>query len=142
MKKLLLALLLVVSNAAFAAKPKADPALPLVTVQVVFSRYVIVPGRAANYQQLEAEIDGQQVELYCDWANGVLAPGAYKAQPITAADGAKGTHFYIPKQPNGYDLFVIYRFQLPDGSTRDYYLVGLGPKKPDAAAPAAATAHP
>jgi hypothetical protein len=41
MKKLLLALLLLSSTLAFAAKPKANPADFTVTVQVVFSRYVL-----------------------------------------------------------------------------------------------------
>jgi hypothetical protein len=135
MKKLAFAMLLLSSTLAFAATPKAVPMHPLVTVQVVFSRYIIAPGRATNYQQLDAVVDGQQVELYSDEACGVLAPGDYKAQPISTYNGAKGIHDYIPRQPNGFDLFVIYRFQLPDGSTRDYKLIGLGPKAPYATTP-------
>jgi hypothetical protein len=134
MKKLALALLLFSSTLAFAAAPKAVPTHPLVTVQVVFSHYIITPGFAGR-QKLDALIDGQQVELYSDEACGVLAPGDYKAQPISTYNGAKGLHDYIPKQPNGFDLFVIYRFQLPDGSTRDYKLIGLGPKAPYTATP-------
>jgi hypothetical protein len=128
--------LLLMPCIAFASKPKVVATHPLVTVHVTFSRSIISTGRATNDQQLEALIDGQQVELYSDEATGVLAPGDYQAQPISTYNGASKAHAYIPKQPNGFDLFVIYRFQLPDGSTRDYYMVGLGLKKPDAATPA------
>jgi hypothetical protein len=136
MTKLALALLLLSSNLAFAAKPKANPADYNVTVQVVFSRYILADNPiAGGHQQLETLIGGQQVELQGATGLGVLTPGDYKAMSITTENALGTEHGYIPKHLDGFDNFIIYRFLLPDGSTRDYYVIGLGPKTPYGATP-------
>jgi hypothetical protein len=114
-KKLALALLLQ-TPVVFAAKPTSNPTDYPITVHVVFSRY----DTRAITQQLDAIINGQQVVLQSETGAGVLALGDYKAL-------LSQTRF-IPKRLNGYDTFVVYRFLLPDGTIRDFDVVGLGPK--------------
>lgn len=82
------------------------------------SRVQVVQGVAATYQVLEAEIDGQPVELEAE-NGGVLAPGGYKAQ-VSPKVKAPGT-------PNSYDIYRGYDLLLPDGATRTYRVVRLGP---------------
>ena len=127
MKKLVLALLLVQTTFLCAAtKPSSNPADYPLTVRVVFSRY----DSHNLYQQLDTVIDGQQVELQSEGNSGmgVLTLGDYKAQL------SKTT--WIPKHLNGYDNYVVYRFLLPDGTIRDFDVVGLGPKADTGTAPA------
>jgi hypothetical protein len=128
MKKFVLALFLVQSISLFAAKPSSNPADYPITVHIVYSRYIPGTGGQVGYQQLDTIIHGQQVELAGENGLGVLALGDYKAQLST-------TNF-IPKHLNGYDTFVVYRFLLPDGTIRDFDVVGLGPKADTDAAPA------
>ena len=75
MKKFALALLLLQTTllTAFAAGP--DPADFPVLVHVVFTRAVRVDG----YQQIEAVIDGQRVEL-TGFSDGMLTLGDYHAR--------------------------------------------------------------
>jgi hypothetical protein len=130
MKKLAFALLLFLTTAtafAFGAKKSINPTDYTVTVHVVSSRYVFGDITGSGHQELDTVIDGQQVELRNDWtgAVGVLALGDYKAKPIT---NYKEGHEYIPTKPNGFDQCAVYQLLLPDGSTRDYLVIGLGPK--------------
>ena len=120
MKKLAIALLLVQTTFLCAAKPSSNPADYPITAHVVFSRYIPGAGSVVGYQQLDTIINGQQVELDGENGLGVLALGDYKAQLSTTN--------WIPKHLNGYDTFVVYRFLLPDGTIRDFDVVGLGPK--------------
>ena len=130
MKNLVFALLLVQTTFLSAAKPSSNPADYPITVHIVFSRYI--PGRMGDVdrQQIDTIVDGQQVELQSEYGTGkgVLALGDYKAQLST-------TNF-IPKHLNGYDTFVVYRFLLPDGTIRDFDVIGLGPKADTDAVPA------
>ncbi|MGA7157387.1 MAG: hypothetical protein WBY53_11090 [Acidobacteriaceae bacterium] len=124
MKKLALALLLLQPAAIFAATNKPNPADFTIVVHVVSSQYVISPEPASGYgyQQIEAVIDGQQVTLANFAKRGVLQPTDYKARQITAVGG------FIPKNANGFDLFRVYELLMPDGTAREYDVVGLGPK--------------
>ena len=126
MKKLALALLLVQTTFLCAAKPSSNPADYPLTVHVVFSRY----DTHSVEQELDTIIDGQQVLLESEGTSGtgVLALGDYKAQLSKT--------IWIPKHPNGYDTFLVYRFLLPDGTIRDFNVVGLGPKADTGTAPA------
>jgi len=127
MKKLAVALFLVQTTFLCAAtKPSSNPADYPLTVHVVFARY----DSHNLYQQLDTIIDGQQVELQSEGNSGmgVLRLGDYKAQL------SKTT--WIPKHLNGYDNYVVYRFLLPDGTIRDFDVVGLGPKADPDTAPA------
>jgi hypothetical protein len=118
MRKLVLALTLFLTPISFASTPPANPADFPITVHVVFS-HQSSPSATNPAQRLDAVVDGQQIELFSGDSYGVLAPGDYKAQLATTS--------YIPKHLDGYDIFRIYRFLLPDGKTRDFFLVGLGP---------------
>jgi hypothetical protein len=136
MKRLALALLLLSPTLSFAARPKANPADYNVTIQIVFSRYIFRDLPSLGSQQLETMIGGQQVELRSvGGAVGVLALGEYKAKLIATFTNDKNADGYIPKNPNAFDQCAIYQFLLPDGSTRDYYVIGLGPKAPYGATP-------
>ena len=130
MKKLAVALFLMQTTFLCAAKPSSNPADYPLTVHVVFSRYTPGAGGGLGYQQLETIIDGQQVELQSEGSSGmgVLTLGDYKAQHSTTS--------FIPRHPNGYDNFIVYRFLLPDGTIRDFDVVGLGPKADPDTAPA------
>ena len=135
MKKLALILIFLQATILYAAKPlPVNPADFTITVHVTTSRFSI------SYkdwwgQQLDTLIDGQHIELIAIGQRGVLAPGDYKARLVTADR--------IPKHPNGYDIFRIYRLLLPDGTTRDYDLITLGPMA-DGSQPQApaSTTHP
>jgi hypothetical protein len=127
MKKLALTLLLLQPLAAFAATKSASPADYPITVHVAYSRY---EGFATPpYQLLDVIINGQQMELRSEGGSGigVLALADYRAQLRKAR--------YTPKNLNGYDSFDCYRFLLPDGTIRDFDVVGLGPKGDSAAPP-------
>ena len=127
MKKIALALFLMQTTFLCAAtKPSSNPADYPITVHVVFSRYDF----HNTCQQLDTIIDGQQIELQSEGTSGmgVLALGDYKAQ------FSKTT--WTQKHPNGYDNYVVYRFLLPDGTIRDFDVVGLGPKADTGTAPA------
>jgi len=130
MKKLLLALLLLPSTLAFAAKPTVNPADYTVAVHVVFSHYITTFSSNA-YQQLDTVIDGMQVELECDSAQGVLLPGDYKAKRV---DPATSSSAFFPKHPNGFDIYRLYDLLMPDGTSREFYVIGLGPAVPIGAA--------
>jgi hypothetical protein len=133
MKIFVPALFLLPTTLLYAAKPQPNPAEYTITVHVVFSRSIPY-GEGVNYaplQELETVINGQQVELRT--ANpGVLALADYKARIIPT------TH--IPKNASSSDVYVTYEFLLPDGATREFAVVGLGPKADTSAAPA--PAHP
>jgi hypothetical protein len=122
MKTLVLALLLWHSSVGFTDKPSSNPADYPVTVHIVFSRYVIVPNvpYPTGVEQLQVVIDGQQVELQGGNGTGVLALGDYKAQRMTRK--------VPPRYAPAYQDYTVYRFLLPDGNTRDFDVVGLGPK--------------
>ena len=127
MKKIALALFLMQTTFLCAAtKPSSNPADYPITVHVVFSRYDF----HNTCQQLDTIIDGQQIELQSEGTSGmgVLALGDYKAQFSRTT--------WTQKHPNGYDNYVVYRFLLPDGTIRDFDVVGLGPKTDTDTAPA------
>ena len=132
MKKLVLALLLVQTTFLCAAtKPSSNLADYPLKVHVMASRYITAQPGIDGYQQLDTVIDGQRVELQSEGGSGqgVLALGDYKAQLSHTG--------FIPKHPpNGYDNFVVYRFLLPDGTIRDFDVIGLGPKADTGMAPA------
>jgi hypothetical protein len=136
MKKLALALLLLLPTTVFAATAKPTPADFTVTVHVVYSRFVFGETSNLGHQELETVIDGQQVELRSEADLGVLALGDYKAMYIATYKALGVVNGYIPKRQNGFDIFSIYRFLMPDGSVSNYYVTGLGPKDGYTAAPA------
>jgi hypothetical protein len=121
--------LLSFSSMAMAEKPKPNPADFTVAVHVVFSHYITTV--SSGYQQLDTVIDGMQVELECDSALGVLLPGDYKAKRI---DPANGSNAFFPKHPDGFDIFRLYDLLMPDGTSREFYVIGLGPAAPIGAA--------
>lgn len=121
MKTLALTMLLLTPATLFAASNKPNPADYTVTVHVVSSQYVLSGIGSYGYQQIDAIIDGQQVTLADFAKRGVLLPNDYKAKAITSPGG------FIPKDQNGFDIFRVYDLLMPDGSSREYDVVGLGP---------------
>jgi hypothetical protein len=113
MKKLGLMFLLLQATVLLAASDKQNPADYTVKVYVVFSRYVTGGG----YQQIEALIDGERVELV-GYSQGVLALGDYSARITPKVHG--------PKNPNNYDIYKGYEFLMPDGKLRTYNLTAIG----------------
>jgi len=113
MKKFALALLLLQTTllTAFAAGP--NPADFPVLVHVVFTRAVRVDG----YQQIEAMIDGQRVEL-TGLSQGMLALGDYHARVSKKIRG--------PRYPNDYDIYKGYDFLMSDGKVRTYQVTAMG----------------
>jgi hypothetical protein len=101
--------------ASFKEPAHPNPADYTVVLHVVFSR-----AGAGSQQQLQAEVDGQPIELVsgCD---GILAPGDYKARfyPRTAN---------APKNRGDFDLFPGYDVLLPDGTNRGFAVTGMGLK--------------
>ena len=69
-----------------------------------------------------AFVDGQPVELTALSNSGVglLAAGDYKARILK--------DFQQIGKPNGFDLFLGYELVLPDNTTRQYKVIGLGAK--------------
>src|ERR1017187_7539232 len=84
MKKMALMLLLLQTTLLLAAADKPNPADFSVKVHVVFSRAVLV----GSYQQIEALIDGQRVEL-TGFSLGYLALGDYSARVSLKVHGPK-----------------------------------------------------
>ena len=120
MKKFAVVFFLLQPIALFAATNKATPADYPIIVHVAYSRY---EGFAnPTYQLLDVVINGQQMELRSEGGSGtgVLALADYHAQLRKAR--------YAPRNLNGYDSFDCYRFLLPDGTIRDFDVIGLGPK--------------
>lgn len=117
MKKFALALLLILSAAAFAATDKADPADFTVKVHVISSAFVQTSDNLYG-QVLETTIDGQPVQLRGISA-GVLALGDYPARISPKVHG--------PHNPNTYDIYRGYDLLMPDGTTRTYTVTRLGP---------------
>src|ERR1035438_10932552 len=91
MKKMALIFLLLQTTMLLAAADKPNPADFPVKVHVFFSRAVLV----GSYQQIEAVIDGQRVEL-TGFSLGYLALGDYSARISLNVRG--------PKNPNDYDI--------------------------------------
>jgi len=136
MKKLLVALvaLLSLSCTALAEKPKPpNPADFTVTVHVVFSHFIPTRDTTAGYQELDTIIDGQQVELRCYSAQGVLTLGDYKAKRIDSGSWKGG---FFPMSPTGFDIYRLYDLLMPDGMSREFEMVGLGPSAQAPPAPA------
>ncbi len=121
MKKFALALLLLQTFAAFADTKSANPADYPVIVHVVYSHFDVYDKPAL--QRLDVVIDGQQMELRCNGGGtGVLALADYHAM------FRKGKALGAPSKTNGFDSHDSYRFLLPDGTIRDFDIVGLGPQ--------------
>ena len=113
MKKMALMLLLLQTTLLLAAADKPNPADFSVKVHVVFSRAVLV----GSYQQIEALIDGQRVEL-TGFSLGYLALCDYSARVSLKVHG--------PKNPNSYDIYKGYDFLMPDGNVRTYHVTAVG----------------
>lgn len=133
MKKMALMFLLLQTTLLLAAAGTPNPADFPVKVHVVFTRYVATGG----YQQIEALIDGQRVEL-TGYSLGVLALGDYKARISTKIHG--------PKNPNSYDIYKGYDFLMPDGKVRTYQVTAMGksefPAPPPPARPTSSDTTP
>jgi hypothetical protein len=121
MKKTLLMFVLLQTSLLLAAG-SPNPADFPVKVHVVFSRYV----SSAGYQQLEAVIDGERVELVA-YSQGYLALGDYPARVSTKIHG--------PKNPNSYDVYKGYDFLMSDGKIRTYQVTAVGQSEFPAAPP-------
>jgi hypothetical protein len=117
MKKIALLLLLLPALAPFAISQKPDPKDFPIVVHVVFTRAVFT----SPYQQIEAIIDGQRVELIGP-SLGMLALGDYPARVTPKVHGPK-------KNPNSYDIYKGYEFLMPDGKLRTYQLTAMGQSK-------------
>ena len=113
MKRIALLFLLLQTTLLLAASGVPNPADFPVKVHVVFSRYVT----STAYQQIEAVIDGQRVEL-TGLSRGVLALGDYPARISAKVHG--------PKNPNSYDVYKGYDFLMPDGNVRTYQVTAFG----------------
>jgi hypothetical protein len=122
MKKLALLFFLLQSPMLFAATSAPGAADFPVKVHVVFSRYV----SSAGYQQIEAIIDGERVELVA-FSQGFLALGDYQARVSTKIHG--------PKNPNTYDVYKGYDFLIADGKIRTYQVTAVGESEFPAAPP-------
>ena len=109
MTKLTLAILLLLSTAAWAADP--NPSEYNVAVHVTKSRMVFE--REAATQELTVTIDGKKYELRSvPLVNALLAPGDYKAKLIR--DDHRTT----------YDSYQVYEFLFPDKKSRNFIVVG------------------
>lgn len=116
-----LALLLLQPLVTFAAAKSANPADYPVVVHVVYSHFDVYD--KPPLQRLDVVIDGQQMELRCNGGGtGVLALADYHAML------RKGKAMGAPSKINGFDSHDSYRFLLPDGTIRDFDVVGLGPQ--------------
>jgi hypothetical protein len=122
MKKTLLMFVLLQTTLLFAAAGSPNPADFPVQVHVVFTRFV----SSAGYQQVEAVIDGQRVELVA-FSQGFLALGDYQARISTKIHG--------PKSPNNYDVYKGYDFLMSDGKIRTYQVTAMGQSEFPAAPP-------
>ena len=110
---LLLLSCLILPNVMRAQSSQATAAGFPITVHVVYSR-------SANLnQQLDTEIGGQQVQLW-GASGGVLAPGDYPAR-ISSSVRAPS------RDRTAYDIYRGYDLLMPDGKTRTYTVIGLGP---------------
>jgi hypothetical protein len=119
MKKLALAILLLLPATIFAAADKPNRADFPLTVHVVSSAWQIGYSNTPSYQVLETVIGDQSVELQQGGTSGVLALGDYPARISPKIHG--------PKNPNTYDIYRGYDLLMPDGTTRTYTVTGLGP---------------
>jgi len=120
MKKLALFLLAAATfSPSFLAGQKSAPQPPdyPLIVHVTFSRSVQT-STGGMQQQLQAVVNGQQVEL-AGGTNGILAPGDYS--------GRLEVNYHAYKHTNSYDLYETYILLLPDGKTREFEVTGLGP---------------
>jgi hypothetical protein len=117
MKKLALALLMLVCVPALAAADKPSPADFTVKVHVISSASTFFRTNKA-YQVLKTTVDGQPMEL-TGISMGVLALSDYPARISPKIHGPNGTRTY--------DLFRGYDLLLPDGTTRTYTVTALGP---------------
>jgi len=122
MKKTLLIFVLLQTSLLLAAGGSPNPADFPVKVHVVFSRFVT----SAGYQQVEAVIDGERVELVAI-SQGYLALGDYPARISTKIRG--------PKNPNSYDVYKGYDFLMSDGKIRTYQVTAVGQSEFPAAPP-------
>jgi hypothetical protein len=120
MKKLALALLLLLPTTAFAASTKPNPADFTITVHVISSASGTGSNQIGPYttQVLETTIDSQPVELTSYYIGGVLALGDYKARLSTTVQAPK-------KYTNTYDIYRGYDLLMPDGTTRSYAVTSL-----------------
>ena len=119
MKKLLLAVLLLLTPVAFASTNE-DPADFTITVNVVSSgtAYQFDGTFVSPYQVLETVVDGQPLQM-TGGGGGVLLPGKYQAK--------LSTKVHAPKNANSADLYRYYDFLLPGGAVRTYTVSRLGP---------------
>ncbi len=120
MRKLAVALLLLLPSTAFAASTKPNPADFTLKVHVISSAALRgwSYGSVDNYQVLETVINNQPVQLQ-GYSLGVLAPGDYPARISTKVHG--------PRNPNTYDIYRGYDLLMPDGTARTYTVTRLGP---------------
>ena len=129
MKKIAELFLLLQTTLLLAAGGAPNPADFPVKVHVVFSRFV----SSAGYQQVEAVIDGERVELVA-YSQGFLALGDYQARVSTKIHG--------PKNPNSYDVYKGYDFLMSDGKIRTYQVTAVGQSEFPAAPPPPRPAAP
>jgi hypothetical protein len=111
MKKLTLAILLLLSTVTLAADP--NPADYTINVHVTTSRMVIEVASTGFDQRLDVIIDGKKYVLESGQVNVLLALGDYKAKLVR--DEHRTT----------YDSRQTYEFLFPDGKTRRFEAVGL-----------------
>jgi hypothetical protein len=116
MKKSVLALLLLSSSWAFAAKPKPNPADYPLTLQVTCSFVTSTGAGKYGYTEvhLGAMLDGKLVELTNAPAFFPIVPGAYAMRLMK------------DRSANKYELNQIYELLLPDGKLQTYELSGIG----------------
>jgi len=124
MKKVLVALLLLVPALAWADKPAPNPADYTINVHVQSSRLItqcsdVTGGSSVCYQgqQLEVLIDGKKLELQGAFARGKSAPGVMRVGEYKAKVVKEDTS-------RAYEYTRTYEFIFPDGKTLQYEVIG------------------
>jgi hypothetical protein len=131
MKKVSIAILMLMPALSWAAKPTPNPADYPVTVHVQSSQLSYtchgVSSDCGSVQHLTVIIDGKKYDLDSDFEFHllqlhVLRLGDYKARIYS--DTSKYPHFGKLETPNVYEYSRTYEFLFPDGQTREYFVVG------------------
>ncbi len=117
MKKVLLAILLLMPALAYAGKDKSapNPADYTIAIHVQSSRLerLIVNNNSVMMERLTVVIDGKKYELSdTSFRNDLFRVGDYKATIIK------------DETDRSYEYQRTYQFLMPDGSTRQYIVVG------------------
>jgi hypothetical protein len=124
MKKLLALAVVLFPLTAFAA-PVPQPTDYNIPVHVTRSQLVSLGGNnwVEFSPRLDAVINGKKVELFeMKVRSAVLHPGDYKARVVKTGEGK--TRMGQASAELSYEDEITYEFLLPDGSKRQFMLIG------------------